>query len=178
MIVRHRTPVTRHVNYPFGYPAGYAAARPVAGLGTFDRAFEQLTAGLFSTGATRPSTARVPDVVATWHGEPGAESLVLTVDLPGVSAESVSVEVAGRTLTLAAQTEQLQWSRSIQLGAALDPDSIEARHVDGRLTVHIAPVEAPATRSIAIDTTPMASIDTGATDQVSESSSGEDQPAA
>lgn len=169
MIVRHRTPVTTS--------------------GAFDRAFEQLTAGLFSTaGPARRLPARVPDVVANWQGESGAESLVLTVDLPGVSAEAVSVEVAGRTLTLAAQTDHLQWSRSLQLGASLDPDSIEARHVDGRLTVRIAPVEAPATRSIAIDTRPdtsadhIVSIETTSPPteevQANDTTSGGDQPAA
>jgi hypothetical protein len=71
-----------------------------------------------------------------------------------VPAEAVSVDVAGRTLTLGAHTDELEWTRSLQLGTSLDPTKVSARHLDGRLTVVIGQVDAPETRSIAIDTTP------------------------
>ena len=60
---------------------------------SFDRTFDQLTSSLFTP------VRRGPEVLASWD----ADTLVLTVDLPGVSAEQVSVETAGRTLTLAAE---------------------------------------------------------------------------
>lgn len=130
MIVRHRSPFS-----------GLAALDR-----SFDRTFDQLTSSLFET------RRRFPDVEAAWDGD----TLVLTVDLPGVPADSVSVEVAGRSLTLGAHTETLEWSRSLQLGTSLDPAKVTARHLDGRLTVRIGAVDAPETRSIRIETGPAA----------------------
>lgn len=157
-------------------------SRPWASdLGRFDRTFEQLTAGLFSPVTGR----RMPEITARWDHTDGGDALVLTVDLPGVAAEAVSVDVAGRTLTLAVETADLHWSRSLQLGASLDTGAISARHVDGRLTVRIEPVAAPERRVIAIDTAPVREAiahDTGTTpgasDQSTETISGSDHPSA
>jgi HSP20 family molecular chaperone IbpA len=123
---------------------------------SFDRTFDQLTAGLLSTAMT---TRRQPPEVRAHHDDQDHDALVLSVDLPGVPAEAVSVDVAGRSLTLGVDTETLQWSRSLQLGPALDPEKVTARHLDGRLTVHIGSVDAPEPRSITIDTTPVVGID-------------------
>ena len=152
---------------------------------SFDRTFDQLTAGLLTTPMARRRP--LPEVRAH-HDEADRDALVLTVDLPGVSADAVTVEVAGRSLTLGVDTEALQWSRSLQLGPALDPDKVTARHLDGRLTVRIGSVDAPETRAITIDTEPAlsqfgdqvidAAVDTGSTDQSSVTSSGADQPGA
>ena len=113
---------------------------------SFDRAFEQLTQSFFEP------RRRLPAVDASWTDG----SLVLTVDLPGVPSEAVSVNVAGRALTIGVHTDELQWERTVQLGTSVDPDKVAARHVDGRLTVIVGPVDAPETRTIAIDTTPVA----------------------
>ena len=158
-----------------------ALSRPWAGdLGRLDRTFEQLTAGLFSPAPGR----RMPEITGRWDHTDHGEALVLTVDLPGVAAEAVSVEVAGRTLTLGVETADLHWSRSLQLGTSLDTEAVTARHVDGRLTVRVEPVAAPEHRTIAIDTTPVHEAlahDTGATnetadDQSTGTSSGSDHP--
>jgi HSP20 family protein len=145
MLVRHRSPLSPSLS-TFGSVMDRS----------FDRTFDQLTSTLFDT------RRRFPEVQATWD----ADTLVLTVDLPGVSADSVSVEVAGRSLTLGAHTDALEWSRSLQLGPSLDPAKITARHLDGRLTVRIGAVDAPEARSITIDTTPAepAAIETAADD--------------
>jgi HSP20 family molecular chaperone IbpA len=124
MIVRHRTPAS-------------VIDR------TFDRTFDQLTSSLFTP------VRRGPEVLASWDGD----TLVLTVDLPGVAAEQVSVETAGRALTLAADTDSMQWTRSVQIGNSLDLEKIEAAHVNGRLTVRIGAVDAPETRRIVVKTT-------------------------
>jgi HSP20 family molecular chaperone IbpA len=134
MLVRHRSPLSPSIGTAFGSVIDRS----------FDRTFDQLTSSLFD------ARRRFPEVQATWD----ADTLVLTVDLPGVAADSVSVEVAGRSLTLGAHTDTLEWSRSLQLGPSLDPAKITARHLDGRLTVRVGAVDAPEARSIAIDTTP------------------------
>lgn len=115
---------------------------------SFDRAFQQLSQSLMPTSSWAWRTA--PAVHAVWRGE----NLELSVDLPGVPREAVSVDVAGRALTIAvehgAQGEQLRWSRAFQLGGSLDPDSVTARYADGRLVVTVAPTAKPASRKVAI----------------------------
>jgi HSP20 family molecular chaperone IbpA len=118
---------------------------------SFDRAFEQLTSSITA------AAPRTPVVDAAWRDG----DLVLTVDLPGVSAEHVDVSVAGRVLTLSVSTEQLSWTRSITIGSALDPQAVTATHVDGRLTVTVAAAAKPEARTIEISTTAPAAIETG-----------------
>lgn len=109
-----------------------------------DRSFSQLVGSLFDT----PSFG--PNVRADWQGD----EYVVAVDLPGVPAEAVTVEVTGQTLRLAATSGESQWSRSLRLGGSLDPDKVSARHLDGRLTVRIGKVDQPEARQISIDTAP------------------------
>ncbi len=154
MIVRHR-------------PAARSFAPGSAIDQSFDRTFDQLTSSLFAP------RRRFPDVEAAWADD---GTLVLTVDLPGVPADSVSVEVAGRSITLGAHTDSLEWSRSLQLGTSLDPAKVTARHLDGRLTVRIGAVDAPEARSIPIDTSPAgagAAIESESGDQSIEQSSSD-----
>jgi HSP20 family molecular chaperone IbpA len=113
----------------------------------FDRTFQQLVAGLAT-----PSTRRTGPAVRATTSE-GA--LTLTVDLPGVPAEAVGVEVADRTLTISAELDGSRWSSSTRLGGEFDLDSITATHVDGRLTVTVSAAPAPTARKIAVSTTPV-----------------------
>jgi HSP20 family molecular chaperone IbpA len=133
MIVRHRSPFVSR-----SYPVVRASDS------SFDRAFEQLTQSFFEP------RRRLPAVDASWV----EGSLVLTVDLPGIPSEAVTVNVAGRALTLGVGTDELQWERTVQLGNSVDPDKVSARHVDGRLTVTVGAVDVPEVRTVAIDTTP------------------------
>ena len=126
MIVRHRYPTT-------------ALDR------SFDRAFEQLTNSFFDS--RRQSG---PAVDGGWKDD----EYVLTVDLPGVPADAVSVDVTGTTLVLGAATDTMEWQRSLKLGGRLDPDKVRANHVDGRLTVRIGTYDEPEARRIEIDTAP------------------------
>ena len=153
MIVRHRTPF---VSRSFPVVRAFDSS--------FDRAFEQLTQSFFEP------RRRLPAVDASWIDG----SLVLTADLPGVPSEAVSVDVAGRALTISVRTDALQWERTVQLGTSVDPDKVSARHVDGRLTVTVGAVDAPEVRTVAIDTTPTApAIESASTDE----SAGAEAPA-
>lgn len=125
MIVRHRT-------------------NPAAVDANLNRAFDQLANSFFDN--RRPSG---PVVDGAWVDD----EYVLTVDLPGVPASAVSVDVTGTTLTVAVDTDELTWKRSLRLGGRLDPDKVGARHVDGRLTVTVGSYDAPEPRSIEISTT-------------------------
>jgi HSP20 family protein len=110
-----------------------------------DRAFEQLTSTFFDS--RRSST---PTIDGTWKGD----EYVITVDLPGVPAEAVEVEVTGDVLSLGATTDDMQWHRTLRLGGRLDPEQVLAHHVDGRLTVRIGTYSEPEARRVAITTTP------------------------
>ena len=134
MIVRHRFPTST-----FDRTFDRSFDR------NLDRAFEQLTSSFFDT---RRSAGPVAD--GAWKDD----QYVLTVDLPGVPADAVSVEVTGDQLLLEAHTDEMQWQRSLRLGGRLDPEQVSAHHVDGRLTVRIGTYDEPEARKIAIATTP------------------------
>jgi HSP20 family protein len=107
----------------------------------FDRSFDQLVSSLFD-----PRRPAGPVIDATWNGD----EYVLTVDLPGVAASAVDVEVSGTTLAIAAKSGNLDWKRSLRLGGRLDPEKVSAHHVDGRLTVRIGTIDAPVARRVAV----------------------------
>lgn len=131
MIVRHRFPTTFDRAFDRN----------------LDLAFEQLTNSFFET--RRPAG---PVFDGSWRND----EYVLTVDLPGVPADAVSVEVTGDTLSIEAHTDEMQWERTLRLGGRLDPDKVSAHHIDGRLTVRIGTFDEPEARKIAIATTPAA----------------------
>ena len=132
---------------------------------SFDRAFEQLTNSFFET---RRNAGPVVD--GAWRDD----QYVLTVDLPGVPADAVTVEVTGDTLVMAAHTDEMQWQRSLRLGGRLDPEKVSAHHVDGRLTVRVGVYDEPEARTIAIATTPPpAAIEAESSDQSIETNSTE-----
>jgi HSP20 family molecular chaperone IbpA len=109
----------------------------------------------------------------TLRGEWSDDGLTVTIDLPGIAAEGIAVSVADRVLTVA--IDELGWKRSLRLRPNLDTDSVSARHLDGRLTIHVGATAAPEAREISIDTTPPA---VEALDVTSESSTDDsaDQP--
>lgn len=123
--------------------------RPVSAVdfstAAFDRSFQQL---VNSFGA--PAYRRTGPAVR-WSAADG--TLTLTVDLPGVPAEAIAVEVSGRTLTLKAEHDGASWSRSTRVGAEYDLGTVAASYVNGRLTVTVGSAPAPEVRQIAVSTT-------------------------
>lgn len=117
-------------------------------LDSLDRMFDQLTTSFFATPARTRTSA--PNVHADWQDG----SLVLTVDLPGIPQEAVSVEIAERGLTVAVDHAtdrgELRWSRTMQLGGSLDADAVTAQYADGRLTVTVPPAAKPEPRKVMI----------------------------
>ena len=130
----------------------------------FDRAFEQLTNSFFDTRRTTG-----PVLEGAWSGD----DYVLSVDLPGVPASAVSVSVRAGTLTIAVDHDRLTWSRDLRLNGRLSPDKVDARHVDGRLTVHIGADDEPEARSIEVSTTAPA-IEATSTDETDDTVESDD----
>lgn len=133
---------------------------------SFDRVFEQLTNSFFDS-RRQPG----PNVEGAWSDD----EYVLKIDLPGVPADAVTVEVTGSTLALTAATDTMEWHRSLKLGGRLDPDKVHANHVDGRLTVQIGTFDEPESRRIEIDTAPApAAIEATIGDSAEESTASTD----
>ena len=62
----------------------------------FTPPFDQRLDRMFADLTRSMNTTRTPEVVAAWH----EGALQLTVDLPGTPDEAISLDVAGRTLTI------------------------------------------------------------------------------
>ena len=145
MIVRHRYPTATRDH-------------------SLDRVFEQLTGSLFDS--RRPTG---PVIDGAWTDD----EYVLTIDLPGIPADAVSVELTGSTLTITAPTNTTEWQRNLKLGGRLDPDKVHAQHLDGRLTVRIGTFDKPEPRRIVIDTAPADVIEAAADEAQADDQSNE-----
>ena len=96
------------------------------------------------------------------------ETFVARMDLPGVDASSIDIDVEDRTLTVRAERrsdvgEDVQWlsherptgtfARQLSLGNGLALDRIEADYVDGVLTLTIPVAEEAKPRKIQVSHT-------------------------
>ena len=112
-------------------------------------------------GNTNDAPALVPpvDIVEDANG------ITLKADLPGVSKESLSIQVDGETLTvegavalgeskelraLYAEVRMARYRRSFALGRDLDTERIEASMKNGVLTLHVPKREQAKPRHIAV----------------------------
>lgn len=121
------------------------------------RDLDRLTQQLLGTNA-RP-TAMLMDA---WRE---GDRIVVEFDLPGVSPDSVDLDVERNVLTVTAQRQALNekaeflaaerprgvFSRQLVLGDNLDLDRIEAAYRDGVLRLHIPVAERAKPRKITIN---------------------------
>ena len=123
------------------------------------REFDRLAQQVFGTTA-RP--AGMP--MDAWQE---GEEFIVALDLPGVSPESIELDVERNVLTvkaerkslagedtemLAAERPQGVFSRQLILGDTLDTDNIKASYDQGVLTLRIAVAAQAKPRKIEIDT--------------------------
>ena len=109
-------------------------------------------------------------VSATWNDG----TYVLTVDVPGVPEEALSVSVTGRTLVLDVATESLTWTERIRLPHTLDVEATTATYANGRLTVTVpaSPEAQPRKVEITVGTPAAAQIEAGS-DQPADSATND-----
>ena len=126
---------------------------------TGERAMETL--GL-SGSPHRPANHPTVDLIEL------AEEIVVQVDLPGLTAESIELNLAGNMLTLSATRMQREFAadarfhlrerfigkyhRTIPLPAAVDNDAIKAEMREGLLAITLKKAVSTAGRSIPIST--------------------------
>ncbi|GAA3432770.1 Hsp20/alpha crystallin family protein [Kutzneria kofuensis] len=122
--------------------------------------FRELERLMFGTGATRVRPAAIP-MDAFRKGD----EFVVTFDLPGVSPESIDVNVERNVLTVraerpAAKDDEVRYqiaerptgtfTRRVYLGETLDRDGIQAGYDAGVLTLRVPVVEKAQSRKIAV----------------------------
>jgi HSP20 family protein len=134
----------------------------------FDRTFAQLAN--FAFASRDFDRAFGPTVAASWKD--GA--YVLTVDLPGVPEDALSVSVTGRTVVLEVAADELTWNQQVRLPQTLDVESTSATYANGRLTVTVpaAPEAQPRKVEITVGA-PSAELETGTDQPVSPSTDTE-----
>lgn len=123
---------------------------------------ERMLGDVARLGRARPTGANALNV---WASD---EAVAVTVEVPGLRAEDLSLSIVGDTLTLGGkrpseadagsdsawhrrEREAYEFSRTIQLPFAVDADHAEARLKDGVLTVALRRVEADKPRKIAVN---------------------------
>jgi HSP20 family protein len=111
--------------------------------------------------------------------------LWVDIDLPGVAADTVDINVERNVLTVSAQRDWERkegdqvylaerhrgtFRRQVHLGEGLDADRIEARYNDGVLTLRIPVAEAAQPKKIPVTTgSSSRAIDASSTDEGSSS---------
>ncbi len=101
--------------------------------------------------------------VNVWFND---ESLVVSAEIPGVKAEDLDINVQGENLTISGElsADELlegahshrkergsgQFSRTIQMPFAVDPDKVEASCKDGVLSIKLPRAEADKPKKITI----------------------------
>ncbi|WP_420113150.1 Hsp20/alpha crystallin family protein [Pseudactinotalea sp.] len=95
------------------------------------------------------------------------EAFVATIDLPGVTPESIDVDVDGRILTVRAERarpeSEVRWlvrsrpvgrfARRFTLGESVDAERIAAAYADGVLTLTVPLAERAKPRKVEVTTT-------------------------
>jgi len=137
---------------------------PWAAFGAVDADFENLVRKAFGT-----QTAWVPPADIERDGN----DAVITLEIPGVSPEDVSVEVKDRHLTISGTREQRggtdsddegmrvirreirhgDFSRSFRLPAHITPDAVSANYRNGLLEVRVTGVRQPEPEAARIPVT-------------------------
>jgi HSP20 family protein len=137
-------------------PVAYAPARANGTSQSFDDLFQTLVGREFFQ-PTRTSHSHLP--MSSWQDD---SSIHVEVDLPGVKLDDVSIEVHNKVLTIqakrTAEERQGAWDNrtygefieKLQLPDTVDEDGVEAKLVNGVLTVKLPKVEQPKPRKVSI----------------------------
>lgn len=123
---------------------------------------------------TKPAAPETPAAEHTWSGlcyRPNVdivdrgEELVVLADVPGATADRISVDFEDGMLTIHAKVEPRQqegteyllreydvgdYWRTFQVSEAIDSTKISAEYADGVLTLHLPKAEAARPRKIAV----------------------------
>ena len=136
---------------------------PFAELERMSRQMDRLTQGLIGRPDLAWRTARVFPAINLTED---ADNYYVRADLPGIKADSLDIQAVGKNLTLsgertiASEGEKVRYhrrereagkfSRIISLPGDINTDKVDAKLVNGLLTVTIAKAEAAKPKQITI----------------------------
>ena len=136
---------------------------PFAELERMSRQMEQLSSALMGRPRWRFTPARVFPAVNITEDQ---NRYYLRAELPSIKADDINLEVHGKSLTISGERkiktegEEVKYhrrerdagkfSRVIELPGDVNPDNVEARMVNGILTVAIGKSEAAKPRQITV----------------------------
>jgi HSP20 family protein len=148
----------RLINYP-----SMGWEHPFAGLDRMSRQVDRLASAVLGRPMMPWMSAKVfPAVNLTEDGE----NYYVRAELPGIKADALEIQVQNRNLTIAGERtiesegesvryhrrerEAGKFSRIISLPGDIDADKVDAKMVDGMLTVVIAKLESSKPRQIMV----------------------------
>lgn len=136
---------------------------PFADLERMSRRMDQLTNAVFGRSAARWTPAKVFPAVNLTEG---MNNYYVRAELPGIKSDALDVQVNGRNLTItgertiASEGENIRYhrrereagkfSRVIGLPGDIKAERVEARMVNGVLTVTLAKAEASKPKQITV----------------------------
>lgn len=145
----------------FNIPAWH---NPFAELERMSRQMEQLSNALVGRSNLRFAPARVFPAVNITEDK---HKYYLRAELPSIKANDINMEVNGRSLSISGERkikpenedvkyhrrerEAGKFSRIIELPSDINPDEVQAKMVDGILTVTISKSESAKPRQITIN---------------------------
>ncbi len=127
--------------------------------------FRELERLMFGAGATRTRRVETRSAAIPMDAFRKGEEFVVTFDLPGITPESIDVNVERNVLTVKAERpavkdDEARWqvaerptgtfTRRVYLGETLDRDGIQASYDAGVLTLRVPVVEKAQSRKIAV----------------------------
>lgn len=137
---------------------------PFADLERMSRQMDQLTNALMGRPSWRYAPAKVFPAVNITEDD---NKFFLRAELPSIKAEDINLEVHGRSLTITGERriksegenvkyhrrerDAGKFSRIIEFPSDIDAENVQAKMVDGILTVTIAKSEAAKPRQITVN---------------------------
>jgi HSP20 family protein len=143
-----------------GYPKDMRQKDPFADFGRMRREMDELLGDFWDQAgyrSRRAATGFVPRVDVYYCGERAPERAVIKVELPGVDADAVTLEVRGRALVVSGEKpiretegrtyQQVElpsgpFRRVVELSVDVEPEHAEATFEDGVLRIEL-PIRMP-----------------------------------
>lgn len=111
--------------------------------------------------AVRP-TASAANV--SFSADESAESYTIKAVIPGINPDSLQIELANQTLTVAGES----FSRSFRFGLPLNADNVQTSYEFGVLTITLPKADSLKPRRIAVQTTPTLPVEQPADESVEQ----------
>jgi HSP20 family protein len=141
----------------------YRSLRPPTVLRDLDRMQREMNRLFNSYSPSRMRSAPSYPAINIWANDDGQ---VITAEMPGIDAKDIDIDVTADTLTLSGERNPDEttngsnyhrqervhgrFNRTVQLPFMVDTNKVEAKYVDGILSIALPKAEADKPKKIAI----------------------------